>query len=108
LDYESRVRPKDADPSRHGVRLLAWFCFYAAANFVVVRMAMNGALSPPWDLLFFFSFIGPLVGIVVVLGVYFLSGRRLFRGRWVTWVIFALLAAGWINYRILWEASASV
>jgi hypothetical protein len=103
LDYESRLPPSDADVTRHDVWLLAGFCLYAVMNFVAVRATISDAIFPPWNLLFFFSFIGPFMGIVAVPGIHFLSGRRLFRGRWVTCVILGLLVAGCVNYRILWD-----
>ena len=63
----------DSDKGEHrlvgrNARLVSNLAWYSAANLVCILLAMSGTIHPPWNILWFFTLIGPIfIGAILLI-----------------------------------------
>lgn len=88
--------------------LLCGLLLYAVANVIGVILAATGLVHPPWGILHFFTFVGPLSGILVTCGAQVLCERRPFTWLSVIGFALAMILAAFLNFQALRSAIAAV
>jgi hypothetical protein len=81
---------------------------YGLVNLMLIEFAPAGLIPSIFDSLYFFTFIGPILGIVVVLTAQVVGKPRPFTWLAIIGVIVALMLLAFVNIQILVAASAAV
>jgi hypothetical protein len=105
-----RCEEEHSKPDRTWSRdycLLAALTAYGVTNFIAFMLAAGGAVHPPFDLLLFFTFVGPAAGTLSVLAVQAAGRGTTFHWSSVVGFVLMMALAACLNLRAVIEAAAA-
>jgi len=107
MNYWIDMIPDKGSQSNHDLVLYSVMAGYLLVNACGVSLAKAGVIHPPWDVLDFFTFVGPLLAAVVVV-VMQIKVPRVFSMWAVVVFLLVMLTCFYVNLLLLRMAGAAV
>jgi hypothetical protein len=101
------MEDNQVDRHLHPAILSSVIGVYLISNFIAVRLSMAGVIFPPWNMLMFFSVLGPAM-ILLGLSIFQSTAGRHFSRPAVIAHVLVIAIVAIANLRLLGLASAQV